>query len=123
MYSITYMESPSKTFNISPVLFIENYGNTIYHCNYKQFKIEYNEIQMNETRAHSIYENFNKIKYELFKFWFYNHTDLKEKHKIEMSLDLIDYLKDKDFFDMTHLDKVLLTILYYELITLKKTSI
>ena len=80
-------------------------------------------MKLNETRAHSIYENFNKIKYELFKYWFYNHRSLKDKHKIEMSLDLIEYLKEKDFFDMSHLDKVLLTILYYELITLKKTSI
>jgi len=117
------MNSPSKTYSISPVLTIENYGNSIYHCNYKQFKIEYNEIKMNESRAHSIYENFNKIKYELFKYWFYQHSNIKEKHKIEMSLDLIDYLKNKDFFDMNHLDKVLLTILYFELLKLKKTSI
>jgi len=117
------MTSPSKTYNISPIFTIENYGNSIYHCNYKQFKIEYNEIKMNESRAHSIYENFNKIKYELCKYWFYNHSNIDDKHKIEMSLELIDYLKNKDFFDMNHLDKVLLTILYFELLKLKKTSI
>jgi len=117
------MGSPSEKYNISPILTVESFGNSIYQCYYKQFKIEYNEIKMNETRAHSIYENFNKIKYELFKYWFYNHLNLKDRHKLEMSLDLIEHLKDKDFFDMSHMDKVLLTILYFELLKLKKTSI
>lgn len=117
------MGSPSKKYNISPILTVESFGNSVYKCNYKDFKIEYNEIKLNETRAHSIYENFNIIKYELFKYWFYNHLNSKERYKLEMSLDLLEYLKDKDFFDMNHLDKILLTILYFELLKLKKTSI
>jgi len=113
--------SPSRTINISPILTIENYDDT-YNCMYKDFKIEYSQIKLSESRAHSIYENFNKIKYEICKFWFYNHSKNEKNNnsKIEMTLELIDYLKEKDFFCMNEIDKVLLTILYVELLKLRK---
>ena len=117
------MGSPSKKYNISPVLTIETIGNSVYQCNYKSHKIEYNEMKLNETRVHSIYENLNKIKYQIFKFWFYNHRMMKDRFKLEMSMDLLEQLHDKDFYDMSQADKIMLTILYHELMKLKNNNI
>ena len=121
----SYSPSPNGRINISSVLSIENVGKSAYKCQYKNHHIEYSELKLNETRAHSIYENFNEIRYELFKYWFYNHKSYRpstttEQYKLEMTLDLINYLKDKDFFEMSDIDKILLTILYHEMMRFKK---
>ena len=126
--SVRVDSSPSHSngrVSISSVLSIENVGKAAYKCQYKNHHIEYSELKLNETRAHSIYENFNEIRYELFKYWFYNHKSFRpstttEQYKLEMTLDLIQYLKDKDFFEMSDIDKILLTVLYHELMRFKQ---
>jgi len=126
--SVRVDSSSQGRVNISSILSIENIGKTTYKCQYKNHHIEYNELKLNESRAHSIYENFNEIRYELFKYWFYNHrvsrpstkSSASEQYKLEMTLDLIHYLKDKDFFEMSDIDKILLTILYHEMMRFKK---
>ena len=78
--SVRVDSSPSHSngrVSISSVLSIENVGKAAYKCQYKNHHIEYSELKLNETRAHSIYENFNEIRYELFKYWFYNHKSFR----------------------------------------------
>ena len=114
--------SPSKIYNILPNLTVENYGASIYHCCHKQNTIEYLDIKISDNKAHSIYENFNKIKYEIYKYWFINkkyHSDL-EHSRTDLTIALLEYLAHKDFFHMDHMDKVLLSIIHLELMKMHK---
>lgn len=108
---------------ISPSLSITNIGKSKYQCNYKNHTIEYSDVKLNESRIHSIYENFNKIKYELYKIWFYGNIEKTRKCQLELSLELLNFLKNKDFFEMSENEKVLLSIIYTELIKFKKNTI
>jgi hypothetical protein len=108
--------SPSKIYNILPNLTVEDYGTSMYHCSYKNNTIEYNDIKITDNKAHSIYENFNKIKYEIYKYWFFHQGINNEHRRTELLLELLEYLTHKDFFNMEHVDKVLLSIIHQELI-------
>jgi hypothetical protein len=108
--------SPSKIYNILPNLTVEDYGTSMYHCSYKNNTIEYTNIKITDNKAHSIYENFNKIKYEIYKYWFFNRENINsENRRTELLLELLEYLTHKDFFTMEHVDKVLLSIIHQEL--------
>lgn len=113
------MSSPSKSTRINPNLIIENYGNAVYHCNYKSSTIEYPDLRVSESKSHIVYEELNNIHYKVLKYWFYHHYNNKNRHNVELSIDCIEYLKNKDFFEMNHFDKVLLMIIYNELNKLK----
>jgi hypothetical protein len=106
--------SPSKSTRINGNLIVETYGNSLYHCNYKSTTIEYPDLKVNETKTHTVYESLNDIEYNILKYWFHNHNN-KNRHNIELAIDCIEYLKNRDFFDMSHFDKVLLMIIYNEL--------
>ena len=110
--------SPSKIYNILPNLTVEDYGTSMYHCSYKNNTIEYNDIKITDNKAHSIYENFNKIKYEIYKYWFYHRGINSENRRTELLLELLEYLTYKDFFNMEHVDKVLLSIIHQELMNM-----
>jgi hypothetical protein len=107
--------SPSKSTRINGNLIVETYGNSLYHCNYKSKTIQYPDLKVNETKTHTIYESLNDIQYNILKYWFYNHNNNKNRYNIELAIDCIEYLKNRDFFDMNHFDKVLLMIIYNEL--------
>ena len=107
--------SPSKIYNILPNLTVEDYGTSMYHCSYKNNTIEYNDIKITDNKAHSIYENFNKIKYEIYKYWFFHRGETLKNRRTELLLELLEYLTHKDFFNMEHVDKVLLSIIHQEL--------
>jgi hypothetical protein len=102
--------SPSKIYNILPNLTVEDYGTSMYHCSYKNNTVEYTDIKITDNKAHSIYENFNKIKYEIYKYWFFNRETIKgENRRTELLLE----------FTMEHVDKVLLSIIHQELMKMQ----
>lgn len=111
--------SNKSRYTINKNLCIENKGNSNYLCIYKENEIEYNDIKVNENKIHSIYENFNKIEYEYLKYWFYNKRNKIDLNKNNIIFECIDYLKNKDFYQMSKIDKVLLTIIYSELYRLR----
>ena len=76
--------------------------------------IRENEITSKDKEVF-IYESLNDIQYNILKYWFYNHNNNKNRYNIELAIDCIEYLKNRDFFDMNHFDKVLLMIIYNEL--------
>ena len=80
-----------------------------------------NVTVISNVTSRSIYENFNEMKYELFKMWVYN--DIKYRNKIEFTLELIEYLKNKEYYTMNDVDKLLLHIIYLELTQIKSNNI
>lgn len=113
--------SPTKIYSIFPKLTLEMTGKYDYTCHFKNNSFVYNDLRLTESKVQSIYENFNEMKYELFKMWVYN--DIKYRNKIEFTLEMIEYLKNKEYYSMNDIDKLLLHIIYLELTQIKSNNI
>jgi hypothetical protein len=111
--------------NISKYFVIEhsdNNENLVF--NYKTYKLSYNNIKLAESSSHTIYESLKEIRYHISKQWF-TKSYLKKKYNVymEVCIDCIDYLIDKDYFEMTKLDKLLLIVIFNELNKIKSITI